>query len=117
MPVVRIARQRLRMGDELTALAVLESGGNADLDAELVRFVRLALADALHLGRVQAVDLGTALSALLSTHPPRQAQQPGEFGFEPGIAARSDLAIVERGNGVLTNDLCKTVVIPGQSVR
>jgi hypothetical protein len=77
------------MGDELTALAVLESG-NADLDAELVRFVRLALADALHLGRVQAVDLGTALSALLSAHPPRQAQQPGEFGFEPGIAV--DLA-------------------------
>ena len=90
MPVIGIARQRLRMGDELAALAVLESGGNADLDAELVRLVRLALADALHLGRVQAVDLGAALSALLSAHPPRQAQQPGEFGFEPMISV--DLA-------------------------
>src|SRR6202051_2731172 len=90
MAIIGGTRQRLRMGDELTALAVLEGGGNADLDAELVSFVRLALADALHLGRVQAVDLGTALSALLSAHPPRQAQQPGEFGFEPGIAV--DLA-------------------------
>src|SRR5258706_3813786 len=74
--IIGIARQRLRMDDELTALAVLEGGGNADLDAELVRLVRLALADALHLGCVQAVDLGTALSALLSTHA------------EPGSAVR-----------------------------
>src|SRR5882757_5061839 len=78
------------MGDELAALAVLEGGGNADLDAELVRLVRLALADALHLGRVQAVDLGAALSALLSAHTLCQAQQRGEFGFEPGITV--DLA-------------------------
>ena len=47
MAVIGIARQRLRMGDELAALAVLEGGGNAHLDAELVRLVRLALADAL----------------------------------------------------------------------
>ena len=55
MSVIGIARQRLHVGDELAALAVLEGGGNADLDTELVRLVRLALADALHLGRVQAV--------------------------------------------------------------
>src|ERR1700726_3882318 len=90
MAIIGIARQRLRMDDELTALAVLEGGGNADLDAELVRLVRLALADALHLGCVQAVDLGTALSALLSAHTPSQAQQEGKFGFETGIAV--DLA-------------------------
>jgi len=48
--VIGIARQRLYMGDELAALAVLEGGGNADLDAELVRLVGLTLADALHFG-------------------------------------------------------------------
>jgi hypothetical protein len=36
--------------------------------------VRLALADAFHLGRVQAVDFGAALSALLREHTPRQAR-------------------------------------------
>jgi hypothetical protein len=66
------------MDDELAALAVLESGGNADLDAELVRLVCVALADALHFGRMQAVDLGPALSALLSAHAPRQAQEMSE---------------------------------------
>ncbi len=33
--VIGIARQRLYMGDELAALAVLERGSNADLDADL----------------------------------------------------------------------------------
>src|SRR5450759_4936557 len=75
MPVIGIARQRLHMGDELAAFAVLEGGGHADLDAELVRLVRLALADALHFGRMQAVDLGPALSALLNAYAPRQAQE------------------------------------------
>src|SRR3977135_3225916 len=81
-----IAGQRLHVGDELAAFAVLESGGNADLDPELVRLVRFALADALHLGRVQAVDLWATLPALLLSHPPGEAQQKGEFGFEAGIA-------------------------------
>ena len=87
--VIGIARQRLHVGDELAALAVLEGGGNADLDAELVRLVRLAFADALHLGSVQAVDLGAALSALLSAHPPRQAQQLSEHRLEPRDRRRS----------------------------
>jgi hypothetical protein len=39
-------------------------GGDADLDAELVGLVRLALADAFDLGSVQAVDLA---------HDPRRA--------------------------------------------
>src|ERR1700719_1146717 len=83
--VIGIARQRLHVGDELAALAVLEGGGNADLDAELVGPVRLAFADALHLGSVQAVDLGTALPTLLVAHSQRQAQQRCELRFEPGI--------------------------------
>ena len=40
MAVIGIARQRLGVGDELAALAVLQRGGDADLDAELVGLVR-----------------------------------------------------------------------------
>jgi hypothetical protein len=46
----------------------------ADLDAELVGLVRLAFANALNLGSVQAVDLGTALAALLIAHPPGEGE-------------------------------------------
>src|SRR6266853_1205093 len=90
MAVIGVARQRLRVDDELAAFAVLEGCGNADLDAELVRLVCFTLADALHLGRMQAVDLGPALSALLSTYAPRQAQEMSECGLKPGGAV--DLA-------------------------
>src|ERR1035438_10080398 len=90
MAVIGIAWQCLRVDDELAALAVLEGGGNADLDAELVGLVGLALADALHLRRMQAVDLGPALSALLGAYAPRQAQQASERRLKPGIAV--DLA-------------------------
>src|SRR5713226_2472823 len=90
MPVIGIARQRLYMGDELAALAVLEGGGNADLDAELVRLVGLTLADAFHFGGMQAVDPGAALPALLRAHPPAKAEQVSEAGLEPIIAV--DLA-------------------------
>jgi hypothetical protein len=49
VPIIRIARQCLGMDGELAALATLERGGEADLDAELVGLVRLALADAFDL--------------------------------------------------------------------
>src|SRR5882724_5947985 len=88
--VVGIARQRLHVGDELATLAVLERGGDADLDAELVRLVGLALADAFHFGSMQAVDLGAALPALLLAHPPAKAEQASEAGLEPMVAV--DLA-------------------------
>jgi hypothetical protein len=48
--VIGIARQRLGMDGELAALAALERRGDAHLDAELVRFVRPAFADAFDLG-------------------------------------------------------------------
>ena len=86
MAVIGIAGQRLRVDDELSALAVLEGCGNADLDAELVRLVCFALADALHFGRMQAVDLGPALSSLLGAYAARQAQQMSERCLKPGIA-------------------------------
>src|SRR6266576_4094356 len=40
MAVIGIAGQRLHVGDELAALAVLEGGGNAHLDAKLVKIGR-----------------------------------------------------------------------------
>ena len=52
------------MSDEPAALAVLESGGDADLDAELVGLVRLAFANAFDFGSVQAEDLEKSRAAL-----------------------------------------------------
>jgi hypothetical protein len=48
VPVIGIAGQRCDVGDELTASGILYGGGDAHLDAEFVRPVRLAFADALH---------------------------------------------------------------------
>jgi hypothetical protein len=59
-------------GNELAALAVFEGGGNADLDAELVRPMGVALADAFDFRRVQGIDLRPALTLLLLAHAPRQ---------------------------------------------
>src|SRR6266478_360430 len=70
--VIGIAGQRLHMGDELAALAVLEGGGNADLDAELVRSMGLAFAGAFDLRRMQGIDLRPALTLLLLAHAARQ---------------------------------------------
>jgi hypothetical protein len=65
--------------------AALEGGGDADLDAELVGLVRLALADASDLGSVQGVDLGAALAAFLREHASRQGEQAGELRLEPWV--------------------------------
>ena len=62
------------MGDELTAGAMLHWRGDAHLDAELVGLMRLALADALDLRRMQRIDLASALMAVLGQHAARQAQ-------------------------------------------
>src|SRR5262249_40515232 len=76
VPVIRVAR--CSMGDKLPAGGMLHGGGDAPLDAELVRPVRLALADALPLRRVQGIDLAAALAALLLQHAPGQEQRPYE---------------------------------------
>lgn len=62
MAVKRIARQRFRVQGELAAFRALQRRKQRDLDAELVRGTRLALADALDLVSVQAVDLAAALA-------------------------------------------------------
>jgi hypothetical protein len=66
--VIGIARQRFHMGDELAAFGVADGGGDRDLDAELVRPVGLALADAFDLRRVQGVELSAALALTLGAH-------------------------------------------------
>src|SRR5262249_59336324 len=90
MAVIGIAGQRLSMDRELAALAALERGGDAHLDAELIGLVRLALADAFDLGCMQAVNLGAALPAFLVAHPAGKVEQPGELGLEKVIVC--DLA-------------------------
>jgi hypothetical protein len=74
VPVIGIAGQCCGMGDELPAGGMFHRGGDADLDPELVRPVRFALADALDLWRVQRIDLAAALAALLFQHAPGQEQ-------------------------------------------
>src|ERR671918_1072278 len=66
------------MGHELAAAGALERGRHRDLDAELVWAVRLALADALDLRRVQGIDLASALASVLRKHAMRQTQFSGE---------------------------------------
>src|SRR6266545_3068872 len=66
------------IGNELAAGGMLHGGGDAHLDAELVGPVRLALADALDLRRVQGIDLAAALAALLFQHAPGQEQRSHE---------------------------------------
>jgi hypothetical protein len=60
---------------ELPALGCGDRGDNRDLAAELVGRPGLAFADALHLGRMQRVDLGSALALLLLADPQRQIEQ------------------------------------------
>src|SRR5260370_20512858 len=78
------------MDRELAALAAFARGGDAHLDAELIGLVRLSLADAFDLWRMQAVDLGAALPALLFAHPAGKIERPRELGVEKIIVG--DLA-------------------------
>jgi hypothetical protein len=60
------------MGDELAALGMADRGCDGDFDAELVRPMSLALADAFDFRRVQGIDFRAALARLLLAHAPRQ---------------------------------------------
>jgi hypothetical protein len=53
MAVIGIAWQRLAVGDGLAAFRAMQGGGERDLHAELVGPIRVALADAFDLGRMQ----------------------------------------------------------------
>lgn len=85
MAVIRVARQRLDMGDELAALAAINRRRHGDLDAELVGLVGFPLADALDLGGVERIDLRTALTAILPVDAAGQMQGPGEGLLQPAL--------------------------------
>jgi len=68
--IIGIAGQRLHMGNELAALGMADRGCDGDFDAELVRPVGLALADAFDFRRVQGIDFGSALTLILRQHAP-----------------------------------------------
>ena len=88
--VERIAVQGLGVQHELAAFGLGRRGGDRHLAAELVRRPRFALADALHLGGVQRIDLGAALAVILEAHPHRQSEKVGEAFLERLVAG--DLA-------------------------
>ena len=88
--VIRVARHRLYMSDELAALRAMQGRGERDLDAELVGPVRLALADALDFGGVQGIDLAPTLMLALLAHPLSQPEVGREKALQFGLAA--DLA-------------------------
>ena len=66
--VIRVAVQSLGVQHELPALGRGDRGDNRDLAAELVGCAGFAFADALHLGRMQRIDLRPALTLLLMAH-------------------------------------------------
>ena len=72
--VVGVAGQRLGVGDEQAAPGAMERGGERHLDAELVRAMGLAFADAFDLRRVQRIgrkcDESPEMSALRSQRLP-----------------------------------------------
>jgi hypothetical protein len=84
--VIGVAGHRLHVGDELAGLGAADRGGNGDFDAELVRPMGLAFADAFDLRRVQGIDLRPALTLLLLADAPRQRQQLCKCRFEPAVA-------------------------------
>jgi hypothetical protein len=74
---------------------MLHRGSDAHPDAELVGPVRLALADALDLWRVQGIDLATALAALLLQHALGQEQRPYECFPQIFISDDSPLDVAD----------------------
>src|SRR5262245_53056552 len=70
------------MEHELAAGRAADGRGHADLDAELVRLVRLAFADALHFRGVERIDLAAPFAALLREHPARKVKLPPEGRVE-----------------------------------
>jgi hypothetical protein len=81
-----VAGQRVHMGDEPATVGVADCGCNHDFDAELVRPVSLAFADAFDLRRVQGVDVRPALIPLLFAYAVHRRQQLSERRFEPAVS-------------------------------
>src|ERR1700752_1853830 len=90
MAVVRVARHGLHVRDELTALRTMQGCRKRDLDAEFIRPMRLALAEALDFGGVQRMDLPSALVLPLLAHAlgqPKVGREDAlQFGLAPDLA-------------------------------
>ena len=61
--VVGPAQQGFGMDGELVSLATSQRCGDAGLDAKLIGFMDLTLADTFHLRRVQGMGLGQGLAS------------------------------------------------------
>ncbi len=85
MTVIGIAWQSRDMGHELAAAAALQRHCDRDLDAELVGAASFAFSDALHFGRMQAEDLGSALALPLFAHATNQQEQLGEDSLQISV--------------------------------
>ena len=78
--------QRLGVQHELAAARPGHRRRQAHLAAELVGCSQLALADALHLGGMQSIDLGTALALILGPNPDGESEQGPEALLEHRVA-------------------------------
>src|SRR5258706_12719984 len=83
MAVVRVAMQGFGMQHELPAFGRGSWCCDRHLAAELVRGTDLAFADALHLGRVQRIDLRSALTLLLMAYYATPDREVGRSGLRP----------------------------------
>ena len=92
------------MEDELAALGLGDWGGDGDLSPAFIRRMRLVLAEALDLRRVERIDLGAALALVLQRDLSSKAKQRVEASLERRIAC--DLAFdvrMTRPSRVRTN--------------
>ena len=99
--VIRIAVQRLRPDNE----PLLAGGHQTDFTAELVFLMRLALADAFDLGRVQRADFPAALVLALIAHPPGERESLGEQALQLRIARAEVFEHDQRVGGRGVDDL------------
>jgi hypothetical protein len=107
VPVIRVADKAPGTHDQIA----LERHGQTDLHTKLVRVTTLALADALHLWRVPAVELGAVThrfaAAGLSDQPFGLVQRVSQC-FLYGLAERchlaSNLALQPSNDGALAFD-------------
>lgn len=84
--VIGIAGQRLHMGDELAAFGAMQRRGDRDFHAKLVGPVRVALADAFDLRRMERIDLFAALVLALAAHPPGERERQREELLQSRLA-------------------------------
>jgi hypothetical protein len=112
--VIRVPRQGAGAEDELASWCDRVGGGDRNLHAELGAGLGLAFADALHLGRVQGVEL---VAAAVLAPLPQQAgdapERPGKGGPDGGVVRdlAADVAGQAAEPGAQLPDL--TLGLPG----